>query len=125
MPKQQPHPDEQQLIHRMLAFKDDPLSFVLFAFPWGKQGTPLENHDGPRQWQRDALVIMRDHIATNRNKQLQGLDPALLKLARASGRGIGKSAFLAWIALWLFSCMPSSTVVVSANTEQQIGRAHV
>jgi hypothetical protein len=120
MPKQQPHPDEQQLFHKMVSFKDDPLQFVLFAFPWGKQGTPLENHLGPRKWQREALIKMRDHIATNRNKQLQGLDPALLKLARASGRGIGKSAFLAWIALWLFSCLPSSTIIVSANTEQQL-----
>jgi hypothetical protein len=120
MPKQQPHPDEQQLIHKMLSFQDDPLSFVLFTFPWGKTGTPLENHNGPRTWQRDALIRMRNHIATNRNKQAQGLDPELLKLARASGRGIGKSAFLAWVALWLFSCMPSSTVVVSANTEQQL-----
>jgi hypothetical protein len=120
MPKQQPHPDEQQLIHKMLSFQDDPLSFVLFAFPWGKQGTPLENHAGPRQWQRDALTKMRDHIQENIKKQRQGLDPELLKLARASGRGIGKSAFLAWVALWLFSCMPSSTVVVSANTEQQL-----
>jgi hypothetical protein len=120
MAKQQPHPDEQQLILKMLEFQDDPLQFVLFTFPWGKEGTPLEHHDGPRTWQKDALIKMRDHIAENRNKQLRGLDPELLKLARASGRGIGKSAFLAWIALWLFSCLPSSTVVVSANTEQQL-----
>ena len=120
MAKQQPHPDEQQLIHKMLSFKDDPLAFVLYNFPWGKPGTPLEHHTGPRQWQLDALVRMRDHVQANINKQRQGLDPELLKLARASGRGIGKSAFLAWVALWLFSCLPSSTVVVSANTEQQL-----
>jgi|TARA_R110000803_G_scaffold34612_3_gene75458 hypothetical protein len=118
--KKQPHEDEQQLINRMLSFKDDPLSFVRFAFPWGKPNTPLENHKGPRKWQLDALMKMRDHIAENRNRQLRGLDPELMKIARSSGRGIGKSAFLAWIALWLFSCLPSSTVVVSANTEMQL-----
>ena len=120
MPKQQPHPDEQQLIHQMMAFRDDPLAFVLFAFPWGQPGTPLEDHTGPRQWQLEALIKMRDHIQENKKKQVQGLDPELLKLARASGRGIGKSAFLAWVALWLFSCLPSATVVVSANTEMQL-----
>ena len=120
MPKQQAHPDEQQLIAKILTFRDDPLGYVLYAFPWGKPGTPLENHVGPRQWQRDALTKMRDHIEDNKNKQMQGLDPELMKLARASGRGIGKSAFLAWVALWLFSCLPSSTVVVSANTEMQL-----
>lgn len=120
MAKQEPRDDEQQLIARMLEFQDDPLSFVLFAFPWGKPNSPLENAEGPRGWQLDALKEMRDHIARNRNKARQELDPELLKIAIASGRGIGKSAFLAWVALWLFSCVPSSTVVVSANTEQQL-----
>jgi hypothetical protein len=120
MPKQQPHPDEQQLIHQMMAFRDDPLAFVMFVFPWGQPNTPLENHTGPRKWQLDALIQIRDHIKANNIKVTQGEIPSLMKMARASGRGIGKSAFLAWVALWLFSCLPSSTIVVSANTEQQL-----
>lgn len=120
MPKQEAHPDEQQLIGKMLSFQDDPYAFVLYTFPWGEPGTPLENHKGPRKWQREALEKMTAHIAKNRNLVLNGDTPTLLKLARASGRGIGKSAFLAWIALWMFSCLPSSTVIVSANTEQQL-----
>tara|TARA_R110000751_G_C13760166_1_gene479177 strand:+ start:50 stop:1582 length:1533 start_codon:yes stop_codon:yes gene_type:complete len=120
MAKQVPHPDEQQLIAKLLAFRDDPLSFVLYAFPWGQPNTPLANHVGPRQWQLDALNQMREHLLANNRKLELDQIPELLKLARASGRGIGKSAFLAWIALWLFSCLPSSTVIVSANTEQQL-----
>ncbi len=120
MVKQAPHPDEQQLIMKLLTFRDDPLSFVLYAFPWGQPNTPLENHKGPRTWQLEALMQMREHIQNNHNAVRQGLDPTMMKLARASGRGIGKSAFLAWISLWMFSCLPSSTVVVSANTEQQL-----
>ena len=106
MAKQQPREQEQQLIAQMLEFQDDPLSFVLYAFPWGKVNSPLENAKGPRGWQIEALTEMRDHLARNRNKTRQQLDPELLKIAIASGRGIGKSAFLAWIALWLFSCVP-------------------
>ena len=120
MPKQTPHQDEQQLINKILTFKDDPLGFVVYAFPWGKPGTPLEHHKGPRQWQRDALNDMQKHILENRRKRSLDITPELMKMARSSGRGIGKSAFLAWIALWLFSTLPSSTVVVSANTEQQL-----
>ena len=120
MAKQSSHPDEQQLIIKMLEYEDDPLNFVLFAFPWGQANTPLEGSPGPRQWQIEALTQMRDHIRSNRAAVRQGLDPELLKLARASGRGIGKSAFVAWVALWLFSCIPSSTVIVSANTEAQL-----
>ncbi len=120
MPKQLPHPDEQQLIARVLSFRDDPLGFVLFAFPWGKENTPLATHVGPRTWQREALEEIGAHIQKNLDKVARDQIPELLKMARASGRGIGKSAFLAWIALWLFCCRPSSTIIVSANTEQQL-----
>tara|TARA_R110000824_G_scaffold20858_3_gene78204 strand:- start:5816 stop:7348 length:1533 start_codon:yes stop_codon:yes gene_type:complete len=120
MAKQTPHPDEQQLLHQLLQFRDDPLAFVLYAFPWGKPNSPLEHHKGPRQWQLDALLQIREHIQSNHRKVALGDVPQLMKLARASGRGIGKSAFLAWISIWLFSCLPSSTVIVSANTEQQL-----
>ena len=120
MAKQEPREGEQQLIAQMLAFADDPLQFVLYTFPWQKPNSPLEHHHGPRQWQLEALQEMRDHIARNRNRTRQDLTPELLKIAIASGRGIGKSAFLAWVALWLFSTVPSSTVIVSANTEQQL-----
>ena len=34
---------------------NDPEKFVLFAFPWGERGTPLERHKGPRAWQRQVL----------------------------------------------------------------------
>jgi len=120
MVKPVPHPDEDQLIAQMLLFRDDPEGFVNYAFPWGQQGTPLENHKGPRDWQLRALREMKQHIEDNHNRVRQDLDPELMKMARASGRGIGKSAFIAWISLWLFSTVPSSTVVVSANTEQQL-----
>lgn len=120
MPKQLPAQQEQQIIEQLLRFADDPEAFVMFAFPWGEANSPLENFKGPRQWQLKALRKMRQHIIDNKNKVTHGHDPELLKIARASGRGIGKSAFLAWIALWLFSCVPASTVIVSANTEQQL-----
>lgn len=116
----EPRSDEQQLILKMLEYADDPLGFVLFAFPWGKVNSPLEKMEGPRTWQLEALIAMRDHIAKNRNRVRADLSPELMKIAIASGRGIGKSAFLAWIALWMFSCIPSSTIVVAANTEQQL-----
>ena len=99
MSKQTPHADEQQLLLKMLSFEDDPLAFVLYTFPWNQPNSPLEHSNGPRQWQIDALIEIRDHLRNNRAKVRQDLTPELLKMARASGRGIGKSAFVAWIAL--------------------------
>lgn len=115
-----PSQQEDQLVTKILELRDDPEAFVMFAFPWGEPGTPLANSKGPRGWQRRALVQMKEHIAKNRNAVMNGTDPELMKMARASGRGIGKSAFLAWISLWLVSTMPSATVMVSANTEGQL-----
>lgn len=118
--KQQPLPGEQELIQTILSFKDDPYAFVMFAFPWGEPNTPLADIQGPREWQVRVLKKMRDHIRKNRRRKSDGLDPELFRIARASGRGIGKSAVLAWIAKWMLSCIPSSTVIVSANTEGQL-----
>ena len=56
--------DEQELMARLWspAIKDNPLAFVMFAFPWGQQGTPLEHFAGPRKWQRQVLQDLADHI---------------------------------------------------------------
>ena len=61
-------PDEEMaLMSRLWApkIKDDPLSFVLYAFPWGQKGTPLENFSGPRKWQREVLSDLTAHIKAN------------------------------------------------------------
>ena len=42
--------DEQELMATVWtpAIADDPEAFVLFAFPWGQENTPLANCKGPR-----------------------------------------------------------------------------
>lgn len=120
MVKQNPFPNEQELIAKLFSFQDDPYAFVMYAFPWGEPGTPLEKSTGPRAWQVRALKEMRDHIKRNRRAVSDGRTPTLCRIARSSGRGIGKSAFLAWIAIWMVSTLPSATVMVSANTEGQL-----
>ena len=113
-----PLPNEELLIRKVLEYADDPLGFVLFAFPWGEPG-PLQ-FKKPRKWQVRALKRMRDHLRANRQKDLLDLSPELFRLARASGRGIGKSAILAWVGLWMFTTVFGSTTIVSANTEGQL-----
>ena len=62
--------EEMELMARLWtpAIKDDPLAFVLLVFPWGEKGTPLEHFTGPRKWQRDILIDLRDHIRSNQGK---------------------------------------------------------
>jgi hypothetical protein len=114
--------DESQLIRDLWnpVIADNPYNFVMYVYPWGKKGTPLEKHKGPRHWQREALLEMAEHIRQNRHLTQQELAPIMFRLAMASGRGPGKSAFLAWIGHWLMSVAPGCTVIYTANTEQQL-----
>jgi len=115
-----PSSKEQQLITDLLQFKYDPEAYALYAFPWGVKGTPLEKISGPRRWQRDEFKRIADHLQTDLEKQRIGLTPEPLYLAISSGRGPGKSAFLAMLDMWVMSCWIGATTIVTANTETQL-----
>ena len=110
--------DEQELMSRLWApaIKDNPLAFVMFAFPWGQPGTPLEHFKGPRKWQREVLQTIADHIKANNGK----VDYDTLRHAVSSGRGIGKSALVSWITIWMLTTRIGSTTIISANSESQL-----
>jgi hypothetical protein len=110
--------NEQLIMTRLWApsIKDDPEAFVLFAFPWGRKGTPLEHFEGPRRWQREVLRNIAAHIAKNKTADAY----EVLRMATASGRGIGKSALVSWLILWMLSTRIGSTTIVSANSEAQL-----
>ena len=99
---------------------DDPYKFVMFAFPWGKKHTPLEHFPGPREWQKEILLELKEHIANNRDKQKSSLSMDALRNAVSSGRGIGKSALVSWLVIWMISTRIGSTTIVSANSEAQL-----
>jgi hypothetical protein len=110
--------EEQMLMTQLWSphIKDDPESFVLFTFPWGQPGTPLARFKGPRKWQRKALREIANHIKRNKGE----LTPEAFRKALASGRGIGKSALVAWLILWMLTTRIGSSVIVSANSENQL-----
>ena len=86
----------------------DPLSWVLYAFPWGVG--ELSGFGGPDAWQRDVLKYIRDNLSRK--------EP--LRVAVASGHGIGKSALVAWLILWSLSTCPDARGIVTANTGSQL-----
>ena len=110
--------DEQALMVRLWssAIADDPEAFVKFAFPWGETNTPLEHFKGPRRWQREVLREMSEHIRNNKPRQAF----EVFRLAVASGRGIGKSALVSWLVLWMLTTRIGASVIVSANSEAQL-----
>jgi hypothetical protein len=110
--------DEQALMARLwsVPIKDNPLAFVMLCFPWGVKGTPLEHFTGPRKWQRQVLSDITAHIAQNKGK----VDFDTLRKAVSSGRGIGKSALVSWLVIWMLTTRIGSSTIVSANSESQL-----
>jgi len=102
---------EQEMIDELGTFAYDPYAFVMWAFPWGEEGTELVKETGPDEWQEWMLKLVRDRII-NTNE-------AIL-IAVTSGHGVGKSALVAWLIWWAFSTFRGTRGVVTANTENQL-----
>src|ERR1041385_2052086 len=98
------------LLAWLAACNRDPRAFVMGAFPWGEPGTALEGFTGPEKWQREILTAIASGLLTPNQA---------IRIVRASGHGIGKSALVAWIILWSFATAPDTRGVVTANTENQ------
>ena len=100
-------------IDHVLGFQHDPLGYVQQAFPWGEPGE-LADAPGPREWQADVLRRIGEHLQ----------DPATrfkpLRIARASGHGIGKSGLIGMLIKWGLDTMVDTRIVVTANTENQL-----
>jgi hypothetical protein len=88
----------------------------MWLFPWGQKNTPLENFAGPRKWQREVLKELADHIRDNDGR----INFETLRMAVSSGRGIGKSALVSWLVIWMLTTRIGSTTIVSANSETQL-----
>lgn len=119
--------DEQELMAVLWSptLKDNPLAFVKYLFPWGVKGTPLEHFSGPRKWQREVLQDIAEHIRENNEagsnkKPDEEIMYKVLQEAISSGRGIGKSALVSWLTIWMVSTRIGSTTIISANSENQL-----
>ena len=106
----------EEMARWLSAHRHDPLGFVEWAFPWGGSGEgvaggPLANHAGPEKWQADVLRQIGEGLR-------EGKGP--VRIAVASGHGVGKSALVAWLLLWALATDPATRGVVTANTETQL-----
>jgi hypothetical protein len=88
----------------------DPTRFVMEAFPWG-EGELKNFPDGPMEWQRWVLQQIQDGL------RVPGQP---IKIAVASGHGVGKTAACAWLILWAMSTAPDMRGVVTASTEMML-----
>lgn len=99
---------------RLARFRHDPLGFVRFAWRWGVVDTELSGEPGPREWQVAVLTEIGERLRAGASPQ------EAIRVAVASGHGIGKSALVAWLLLWALSTKVDTKCVVTANTEPQL-----
>lgn len=101
------------LAEDMAGFTHDPLGYAVYSYPWGEAG-PLADVKGPRAWQADVMEDIGEHLS----------DPATrhtpLRIAVASGHGIGKSALISMLCAWASDTCEDTRIVLTANTEQQL-----
>lgn len=102
--------EEESLIDWLASVTNDPVAFAYGAFPWGEEGTALENHT-LEDWQLKVLELLKAGLI-----DLQ----TAIRIARTSGHGIGKSALVSIVILWAFTTFTDCRGVVTANTENQL-----
>lgn len=105
-------------VEAVARYKNDPLSFVLWNWPWGKKGTELEHETGPEPWQADVLTSLGEKCRANAFNGHAPVPP--IREATSSGHGIGKSALVCWIIHWIMSTRPYCNVTVTASTLPQL-----
>jgi hypothetical protein len=122
--------DDLELATLCGSFYDNPLGFVLFAFPWTSDPSLqmvrlpapydliYDSEFGPDKWACDYLVEL-GALVKSRNFDGHHAVEAI-RMATASGHGIGKSAMTSWLVAWLMSCHPYANGVVTANTSPQL-----
>ena len=125
---------EEKLARAIGECKRDPYKHVMRAYPWGEGA--LAGMNGPHPWQEDILreigaglqagwgratpVARHDRATGVARPQLQTSPRLPVRIAVASGHGIGKSALIAFLAHWAWSTLPGTRVVVTANTGTQL-----
>lgn len=108
----------QMIAEDLARFYADPFGYVMWCFPWGEKGTPLEQYSGPRQWQKDFLIDLGNEIKA---RGFNGINPVTpIQESTGSGHGIGKSALSAFLIKFILDTRPFSKGCVTANTSDQL-----
>jgi len=97
------------IIKKCSEYKHDPYNYCNWAFDWGEG--MLAKATGVRDWQRDIMNYIRDELVKGEK---------VIRIAVASGHGIGKSALISMLMNWALSTHENTKVVVTANTENQL-----
>jgi hypothetical protein len=99
--------DLETIADELVACRGDPELFVDTMFDWN--GPELKGK-APEPWQREVLKAIRDGLPLGK----------AIRLAIASGHGIGKTALVSWICLWAMSTCTDCRGILTASNEAQL-----
>lgn len=102
---------EADLMSHIAMYRHDPLGFVQFVYPWGEPNGPLADFVGPQAWQAEVMLEIAAKLQAGQSK---------IAVAVASGKGIGKSALVAFLLQWAMGTEPDTRGVVTAGTQPQL-----
>lgn len=103
--------EEEMIAEDVVRFESDPRGWADYAYEWGEgelEGEQL------RHWQGRVL----DYIGTRLQNPKTRYQP--IRIAVASGHGIGKSAEIGIIINWAMSTCIDTKVIYTANTATQL-----
>lgn len=118
------------LANDMGRFYDDPLGFVMYAFQWGKipalslvklpkrYQDRFDSEYGCDEWACEILEYIGQQVKNHNFDLKKAVEP--IRVAVASGHGIGKSSIVAWLVHWIMSTRPNAKGVITANTYEQL-----
>lgn len=100
--------DLETIADELIAVRNDPEAFVDKLFDWTNE--PELKGKAPEPWQREVLCAIRDGLPLNK----------AIRIAVASGHGVGKTALVSWICLWAMSTCTDCRGILTASNEAQL-----
>jgi len=108
---------EAEIEHWVASCRNDPLRFVMGAYPWGQPG-PLQQETGPDDNQIEYLTALGAEVTA---RHFDGHTPVMpILMSETSGHGVGKGAQGSWVSDWILSTRPHSDGTVTAGTYTQL-----
>jgi len=122
---------DAELAKELTKFYDDPLGYVMFAFPWDtdpsiqvvelqepwKSRFPNSKY-GPDAWACEFLDELTKQVKKRKFDGKHAVEP--IRFSTASGHGIGKSVLVAWLVKWIMDTRPFCKGTVTAGTDTQL-----
>jgi hypothetical protein len=99
--------EAESIAEELAACRGDPERFVDTMFDWS---APELKGKAPEKWQREVLRAIRDGLPLHR----------AVRIAVASGHGIGKTCLVSWILLWSMATCGDCKSILTASNESQL-----